>query len=113
PNVAQGKDGSGIARDDQLRRMDRRAPLCAVQGMRREKRGNLVRRRRDGGSEGSVEHSAGQGNGRLFRGLRHERRTLGAPERVSATADGPRLRRNFSYEVFAANQGGGPVLHEL
>ena len=72
--VAQGQDGSGIARDDQLRRMDRRAPLCAAQGVRPERRGILVRRRRVGGSEGRVEHADRQGDGRLFRGLRHERR---------------------------------------
>ncbi len=38
---------------------------------------------------------------------------LAAPARVSAAADGPRLRGNFSHQVSAANQGGGPVLHEL
>ena len=72
--VAQGQDGSGIARDDQLRRMDRRAPLCAAQGVRPERRGILVRRRRVGGSEGRVEHADRQGDGRLSGGLRHERR---------------------------------------
>ena len=46
-------------------------------------------------------------------GLRHERRGLAAPARVSAAADGPRLRGNLSHQVSAANQGGGPVLHEL
>ena len=33
PVDAQGEDRSGIARDDQLRRMDRRAPLGAAQGV--------------------------------------------------------------------------------
>ena len=41
--------------------------------------------------------------------LRHERRGLAAPARVSATADGPRLRGNLSHQVSAANQGGGPA----
>ena len=113
PVDAQGEDRSGNARDDQLRRMDRRAPLCAAQGGRRERRGILVRRRRRGGSEGSVEHAAGQGHGRLSGGLRHERRGGAAPARVSAAADGSRLRRNLSHQVSAANQAGGPVLHEL
>ena len=47
------------------------------------------------------------------RGLRHERRGGAAAERVSAAADGPRLRRHLPHEVAAANQAGGPVLHEL
>ena len=93
--VARGQDGSGIARDDQLRRMDRRAPLCAAQGVRPERRGILVRRRRVGGSEGSVEHADRQGDGRLFGRLRHERRALAAAARVSAATDGPRLRGNL------------------
>ena len=71
-----GKDRSGIARDDQLRRMDRRAPLHAAQGVRRERLGDLVRRRRHGGSEGRVEHADREGHGRLSPGLRHERRAV-------------------------------------
>ena len=66
-----------------------------------------------GGSEGRVEHADRQGDGRLHRGLRHERRGRAASARVSAAADGPRLRGNLSHQVSAANQGGGPVLHEL
>ena len=46
PIVAQGEDRSGNARHDELRRMDRRAPLDAAQGVRPERRRNLVRRRR-------------------------------------------------------------------
>src|SRR4029453_4528813 len=33
--------------------------------------------------------------------------------RISAAADGPRLRRHLPHQVAAANQSGGPVLHEL
>ena len=43
-------------------------------GVRTERRGILVRRGRGGGSEGRVEHADRQGDGRLHRGLRHERR---------------------------------------
>ena len=73
----------------------------------------LVRRRRGGGSEGRVEHADRQGDGRLHRGLRHERRGRAASERISAAADGPRLRGNLSHQVAAANQGRRSVLHEL
>ena len=34
-------------------------------------------------------------------------------QRVSAAADGSRLRRHLSHQVAAANQGGRPLLHEL
>ena len=46
PIVAPGEDRSGNARHDELRRMDRRAPLDAAQGVRPERRRILVRRRR-------------------------------------------------------------------
>ena len=113
PAHSATKDRSGNARDDQLRRMDRRAPFYAAQGVRPERQRNMVRRRRRGGSEGRVEHADRQGDGRLPRRLRHERRGRAAAARVSAAADGPRLRGNFSHQVSAANQGRGPVLHEL
>ena len=38
------KDRAGIARDDQLRRMDRRAPFDAAQGVRPERQRDMVRR---------------------------------------------------------------------
>jgi hypothetical protein len=38
------KDRAGIARDDQLRRMDRRAAFNAAQGMRPERQRDMVRR---------------------------------------------------------------------
>jgi hypothetical protein len=38
------KDRAGIARDDQLRRMDRRAAFYAAQGVRPERQRDMVRR---------------------------------------------------------------------
>ena len=90
-----GRRRSRDARHDELRRMDRRAPVDPAQGVRPERRGNLVRRGRRGGSEGRVEHADCQGDGRHLPGLRHERRSRAAAARVSAAADGSRLRRYF------------------
>ena len=64
PIVAPGEERSRNARHDELRRMDRRAAVDAAQGVRPERRGHLVRRRRVGGSEGRVEHADCQGDGR-------------------------------------------------
>ena len=111
--VAESHDRSGNARHDELRRMDRHTPFDAAQGVRPEKRGILVRRGRGGGSEGSLEHADCQGDGRLHPGLRHEWRGRATAARVSAAADDSRLRRHFSHQVAAANQGGRPLLHEL
>ena len=99
--------------------VDPERPAVDVPGLKenlhklRETRRILVRGGRDGGGQGRVEHADRQGVGRLFRGVRHERRGLTASAGVSAAADGPRLRGNLSHQVSAANQGRGPVLHEL
>jgi hypothetical protein len=42
PELAQGEDGPGIARDGELRRMDRRAPLDCAQGSRPERQREVV-----------------------------------------------------------------------
>ena len=106
PVVAQGQDRAGITRDDQLRRMDGRPPVHAAERVRPEGLGKMVRRRRRRGSEGRIEHADREGDGRLHPGLRHERRGGAAAERLSAAADGPRLRRHFPHQVGAAHQGG-------
>ena len=110
---ARAKDRAGNARDDQLRRMDRRAPFNAAQGVRPERQRDMVRRRRRRGSEGRLEHAHRQSDGRLPHRLRHERRGRAAAERFSAAPDGPRLRGNLPHQVSAAHQGRRPVLHEL
>ena len=65
PCAGQAQDRPGNARVDQLRRMDRRAAVAVAQGGRRAERRVLDRGGRGRGSEGLLEHSAREGDGRL------------------------------------------------
>ena len=69
---ARIQDRSGNARIDQLQRMDRSAAVSVAQRSRRAKRGFLGSFGGIGGGQRSGEHSAGEGHGRLYRGLRPE-----------------------------------------
>ncbi len=110
---AQAQDRPGNARVDQLRRMDRRAAVAVAQGGRRAERRVLDRGGRRRGSEGLVEHSAGEGAWTTAWWPTAEWRAAASSARLPAAADGSRLRRDLSDQVFAAHQGRGPLLHDL
>src|SRR5207248_2232071 len=113
PCEPECQDSAGIARVDELRRMDRRAALAPAQGSRRTERGVLGRCGRGGGSEGRVDHSARKSSRRLSRVLWHEWRGAASAARLSTAPDGSWLRRDPSDQVLEADQGGRPLVHDL
>jgi len=61
--------------------MDWRAAFNAAEGVRPQRHGDMVRRRRRRGSEGRFQHAHRQSDGRLCHRLWHERRGYTASER--------------------------------
>src|SRR5690242_18959486 len=109
--VAQKRPGN--TRLDELRGMDGGVAVAAAQGGRGAKRRVLDRSGGRGRSEGRIEHSTRQGDGRVHAVLRAKWRVDPSATGLSAALDGSRVRRDLSDQILETPQGRGPLLHDL
>src|SRR5580704_5032611 len=93
--------------------MDRRAAFGFAQRVwRTEERfvGSVGRR---GRGKGRRQYPAGEGDGRLHRRLRAKWRADTPPTRFSVAPGDSGIRRDLQHQMVAADQGRGPLLHDL
>src|ERR1700691_715319 len=93
--------------------MDRRAAFAFAQRVRRTE-GRLVGSvGRRGRGKGRRQYTAGEGDGRLHRRLWAKRRADTPAARFSVASVGSGIRRDLQHQMAAADQGRGPLLHDL
>src|SRR5271156_6413014 len=93
--------------------MDRRAAFGFAQRVRRTE-GRLVGSvGRLGRGEGRRQYPAGEGDGRLHRRLWAEWRADTPAAGFSVAPGGSGIRRDLQHQMVAADQGRGPLLHDV